>query len=88
MDVHGWSRRERGGPLRLRWALRAAARAAGCFPAGIFPGSDAGAAASGRTRAPAAEPGGKKEVFFFLLLRLFLATVHILCAFKNMKQIF
>lgn len=86
MDVHGWSRRETGGPLRLQWALRAAAQAAGCFPAGIFPGSDAGAAASGRTRAPAAEPGGKKEVF--LLLCLFLAKVHILCAFNSIKQIF
>lgn len=86
MGVHGWSRWETGGPLRLQWARRAAAEAAGYFPAGIFPGSDAGAAASGRTRAPAAEPGGKKDVF--LLLCLVLAKVHNLsCAFENMKRV-
>lgn len=87
--MHGWNLQETGGPLRRWWALRAAAESAGCFPAGIFPGSDAGAAASGRIRAHATEPGGREGNEGFIVVEsLVLAKIHALVLYRKPSRYF
>lgn len=75
-DTWGWSCGGTEGPLSRLSSLLAAADPPGCFPSGISPGIVARDAVSGRTRAPAAVPDGKRN-FLSLLCCTFSADLGL-----------